>query len=79
MATQKQVTEPAKAPAADSMSVHTVTEPGPAQRHDYDPNKRVKAVDKNTGEAIRRTVPESWLDGRFPNLKAAPSNKKEGK
>lgn len=79
MATKKQVTEPAEAPAQDSMSVHTVTEPAKAQRHDYDPNKRVKAVDKNTGEVLRRPVPETWLDGRFPNLKAAPSNKKEGK
>jgi len=79
VATQKQVTEPAKAPAQDSMSTHTVTEPAEAQRHYYDPNKRVKAVDKNTGEVLRRPVPETWLDGRFPNLKAAPSNKKAGK
>lgn len=78
MATPKQVTEPAA--VADSMSIHSVQEPAkPAQRHDYDPNKRVKAVDKSTGEVLRRSVPETWLDGRFPNLKAAPSNKKEGK
>ncbi|TLK56316.1 hypothetical protein [Glutamicibacter sp. V16R2B1] len=70
MATKKQVTEPAEAPATDQQ-----TEPARV----YDPNKSVKVYDKNTGEVLRRTVPETWLDGRFPNLKAAPSNKKEGK
>lgn len=74
MATTKTVTEP-----ADSMSVHTVTEPVEAQHHDYDPNKRVKAIDTTTGNALRHPVPETWLDGRFPHLKAAPSTKKEGK
>lgn len=72
MANHKQVTEPAATPKATA----PVTEPAKAPR--YDSNKRVRAVDKNTGEVLRRPVPESWLDGRFPNLKAAPSNKKAG-
>lgn len=79
MATQKQVTEPATAPAIDSTSVHTVTEPAPAQRHDYDPNKRVRVQDKTTGNILPHPVPATWLDGRFPNLKEVPSNKKAGK
>lgn len=66
MATPKQVTEPAKPPAAN-----TVTEP----ERVYDPRKKVRVYDKTTGKLIDRPVPETWLDGRFPNLVEAPSSK----
>lgn len=68
MATPKQVTEPATAPA------NTVTEPAKPQRV-YDPNKKVRVYDTVTGEVVRRPVPETWVDGRFPRLKEVPSQK----
>lgn len=37
------------------------------------PNGRVKVYDTNTKEKLPGTVPASWLDGRFPNLKLVPS------
>lgn len=68
MATQKQVTEPATAEVA------TVTEPAQSERV-YDPRKMVRVMDAKTKQVIRRTVPETWLDGRFPNLVETPSQK----
>ncbi len=77
MATPKPVTEPA-APAA---GVH-VTEPAlPAagETRVYDSRRKVRVYDKNTKQVVSRLVPETWLDGRFPNLVEAPSSKKAGK
>lgn len=67
MATPKQVTEPAK-------PVDTVTEPASPARV-YDPRKKVRVMDAKTKQVVRRTVPETWLDGRFPNLVETPSQK----
>ena len=39
---------------------------------------RVYAYDTQSGAKLHDTVPRSWLDGRFPNLKEQPS-KKAGK
>ncbi|PRB78244.1 hypothetical protein CQ012_02315 [Arthrobacter sp. MYb214] len=72
MATPKQVTEPAT-PAV----VARITEPSQPDRV-YDPRKKVKVYDTNTKQVVRRPVPETWLDGRFPNLAPVPSSK-EGK
>lgn len=68
MATPKQVTEPAT-PVVD-----TVTEPAQPDRV-YDPNKKVRVMDVKTKQVVRRLVPETWLDGRFPNLVETPSQK----
>ncbi|HAY43702.1 MAG TPA: hypothetical protein DCY59_09195 [Micrococcaceae bacterium] len=68
MATQKQVTEPA------ASVVDAVTEPAQPERV-YDPRKMVRVMDAKTKQVIRRTVPETWLDGRFPNLIETPSQK----
>lgn len=68
MATPKQVTEPA-APV-----VAAVTEPAVPDRV-YDPRKKVRVMDAKTKQVVRRTVPETWLDGRFPNLVETPSQK----
>ena len=72
MATPKQVTEP-----ATPTVVANVTEPAQPDRA-YDPRKKVKVYDTNTKQVVRRPVPETWLDGRFPNLAPVPSQK-EGK
>lgn len=32
-------------------------------------------MDAKTKQVVRRTVPETWLDGRFPNLVETPSQK----
>lgn len=66
MAEQKQVTEPA-APVV----LAKVTEP-----RTYDATKRVTAYDTVSGEKLPYPVPETHLDGRFPNLTETP---KEGK
>lgn len=65
MATTKQVTEPANSAAAN------VTEPATV-----DPRRKVHVYDKNTGNKLDRPVPATFLDGRFPQLKAVPSKKK---
>ncbi len=69
MATPKQVTEP----AIPTATAH-VAEPAGADRI-YDPNKKIRVADKTTGKVVDRPVPETWLDGRFPNLKVVPSSK----
>ncbi|WP_404291555.1 hypothetical protein [Glutamicibacter arilaitensis] len=69
MATPKPVTEPAT-PAV----VARITEPVRPERT-YDPRKKVRVYDKTTGQVVRRPVPETWLDGRFPNLAEAPSSR----
>ena len=52
----------------------TVTEPAKPDRA-YDPRKKVRVMDAKTKQVVRRTVPETWLDGRFPNLVETPSQK----
>ena len=64
--TPAKVTEPAREP-------ETTTSPLP------DTRKLVRVRDTKTGEIMSRPVPETWLDGRFPNLKAVPSTQKAGK
>jgi len=74
MATARtQVTEPAT-PAEATVEV---IEPGIPEDTGlkYDPRKKVAVYDKATGEKLPHTVPETWLDGRFPNLSATPSSK----
>ena len=75
MATQKQVTEPAKAPVTDQQ-----TEPARRGGHRIpNPETRsemVRVRDADTGEILPNRVPRNWLDGRFPQLKEVPSNKK---
>jgi hypothetical protein len=44
----------------------------------YDPRKKVYVYDTTTGDKLPNPVPETWLDGRFPNLSETPS-KKAGK
>lgn len=41
----------------------------------YDPRRKVYVYDAVTGEKQPLPVPETWLDGRFPNLKEVPSQK----
>ena len=76
MATPKQVTEPATSVAAN---VTEPARPDTAPTRVYDPNKRVRVYDIVTGQLLGHTVPETHLDGRFPRLAEAPSNKKAGK
>ncbi|MBF6671597.1 hypothetical protein [Glutamicibacter sp. FBE19] len=66
MATPKQVTEPATAPA------NTVTEP-----KRLDPRKKVYVFDSRTGRKYDAPVPETHLK-IFPHLREVPS-KQEGK
>jgi hypothetical protein len=78
VATNTRVTEPA-APA--QVEADTVTEPAipdtvPGRK--YDPRKLVYVYDKESGDKLPNPVPETWLDGRFPNLSETPS-KKAGK
>lgn len=65
MATQKQVTEPAKPPAAN-----TVTEPKM-----LDPRKKVYVYDTRTGRKYDAPVPETHL-AIFPHLREVASKKK---
>ena len=72
MATQKQVTEPAR-PAP----VTTITEPElPKYKvpNPRDRSKLVKVYDTKTGEKLPNRVPRNWLE-KFPQLKEAPSSK----
>ena len=68
MATPTRVTEPA-APAPD-----VITEP----ERTYDPRVRVYVYDSTTGRKLDDSVPETWLDGRFPQLTQNPSTLKGG-
>jgi len=53
-----------------------IPEDVPGRKHD--PRKLVYVYDKTTGDKLPNPVPETWLDGRFPNLSETPS-KKAGK
>jgi hypothetical protein len=52
--------------------------PDKVEGRKYDPRKKVYVYDNTTGEKLPNPVPETWLDGRFPNLSETPS-KKAGK
>lgn len=71
MATKNQVTEPATSEA------ELVTEPAIPEDTGlkYDPRKTVYVYDVSTGNKLPNPVPETWLDGRFPNLSLTPSKK----
>jgi hypothetical protein len=74
VATRTQVTEPAT-------PVDTVTEPAipeTVEGREHDPRKFVYVYNTETGKKLDRPVPETWLDGRFPQLSLTPS-KKAGK
>lgn len=75
MATRNQVTEPA-AGATESNTETATPDETPARQ--YDPRKRVRVYDQETEEELVNSVPETWLDGRFPRLAELPS-KKAGK
>jgi hypothetical protein len=76
VATSTRVTEPA-APAEVTAEV---TEPAIPEDTGlkHDPRKLVYVYDKESGAKLPNPVPETWLDGRFPNLSLTPS-KKAGK
>lgn len=44
----------------------------------YDPRVMVHVYDATTGTKLDRPVPETWLDGRFPQLSQNPSTLKGG-
>ena len=78
MATSTRVTEPAAPAQGDA---DTITEPAipvavPGRKHD--PRKLVYVYNTETGDKLPNPVPETWLDGRFPQLSLTPS-KKAGK
>lgn len=75
MAENTKVTEPAT-PLVE------VTEPAIPENVpgvEYDPRKLVYVYDSLSGEKLPNPVPQTWLDGRFPNLSETPSSKKAGK
>jgi len=53
--------------------------PEPVKPRTHDPRKLVYVYDKSTGAKLGNPVPETWLDGRFPQLSEIPSLKKAGK
>lgn len=60
----------AETPAAETATPKTAAK--------SDPRKMVYVYAKDSGEKLPNPVPETWLDGRFPNLSETPS-KKAGK
>ncbi|WP_426302771.1 hypothetical protein [Arthrobacter sp. R-11] len=64
--------KPSETPEPDTEAAQPA-EAAPARS--YDSRKRVIAYDATTGEKLPYKVPETHLDGRFPNLKEAPSSK----
>lgn len=44
----------------------------------FDPRVMVYVYDISTGRKLDRPVPETWLDGRFPQLSQTPSTLKGG-
>ena len=61
---------------ADSVVPESAPEPVKPRTHDA--RKFVYVYDKSTGAKLGNPVPETWLDGRFPQLSLIPS-KKAGK
>lgn len=75
MAPTTKVTEPAT-PVEASEPVIEPAIPDNAVKHD--PRKLVYVTDTTSGTDLPNPVPQTWLDGRFPHLKATPT-KKAGK
>jgi len=71
VATRTQVTEP----ATPSEAPDAVTEPAITETRKFDPRKLVYVYEKDSGNKLDRPVPETWLDGRFPQLSETPSSK----
>jgi hypothetical protein len=70
-----------KANAADADDAKAAAEPTaetPNAGRRYDPRVMVYVYDTETGDKLPNPVPETWLDGRFPQLSETPS-KKAGK
>ena len=57
---------------ADSGAPESVPEVAPRK---YDPRKLVYVYSTDTGKKLSHPVPETWLDGRFPQLSETPSQK----
>lgn len=74
MAPTPKVTEPAT--TVDAVTEPAVPDTVPGRK--YDPRKKVYVYNTETGAKLPNPVPETWLDGRFPQLSATPS-KKAGK
>lgn len=88
MATRTQVTEPStpsEAPDAvtepaltplEAQHVQELLDAGAAEAaRKFDPRKFVYVYDAESGKKLDRPVPETWLDGRFPQLSETPSSK----
>jgi hypothetical protein len=63
--------------ATDTPAVEPAV-PEKVEGRKYDPRKLVYVYDTETGGKLNDPVPETWLDGRFPQLSLTPS-KKAGK
>lgn len=63
-------------PPTTDTEIVQVTEPA---TRTYDPRKKVRVYNTVTGAKLPNPVPETWLDGRFPQLSETPSLKKAGK
>ena len=74
MATQTQA--PADTPESDVVKEPAI--PEKVEGRKYDPRKFVYVYDSESGVKLNDPVPETWLDGRFPQLSLTPS-KKAGK
>jgi hypothetical protein len=59
-------------------SVVPESAPESANTRTHDPRVMVYVYDTATGDKLPNPVPETWLDGRFPQLSETPS-KKAGK
>jgi hypothetical protein len=72
MATQKtQVTDATDEPVVEVIDPAIPEDTGLK----YDPRKKVYVYDTLSGNKLPNPVPETWLDGRFPNLSLTPSKK----
>lgn len=73
MATEAKSSAPAvkAAKAAESEELPKYRIPNPEERGEL-----VRVRDAKTGKILPNRVPRTWLDGRFPQLKEVPSNKK---
>lgn len=60
---------------ADSGAPESALELAKETPRTYDPRKKVRVMDAKSKTVVRRLVPETWLDGRFPNLVETPSQK----
>lgn len=72
MATRSSNTVPADDPVTEVVDPAV---PDKVEGRKYDPRKKVHVYDNTTGDKLPNPVPETWLDGRFPNLSETPSKK----